>query len=44
MQVVNTGSNNAWIVLLAAIVDKVSSQLSIIEMEMKRHAGAQLML
>jgi hypothetical protein len=42
MQVVNTGGDDACIVLLAAMVDKVSSQLSIIEMEMERHAGAQL--
>jgi len=42
MQVVNTGGDDACIVLLAAMVDKVSSQLSIIETEMKRRAGAQL--
>lgn len=42
MQVVNTGGDDACIVLLAAMVDKVSSQLSIIEMEIERRAGAQL--
>jgi hypothetical protein len=41
MQVVNTGGDDACIVLLAAMVDKVSSQLSIIETEMERCTGAR---
>lgn len=42
MLAVNTGDDDACIVLLAAMVGKVSSQLSILETERERRVGAQL--